>query len=48
MPSATTADNSDSIEPKRAMVKAGPTRDNAWASETCGKDSEGRVRGIPP
>ena len=41
MPSATTADSSDSTAPSAAMAKAGPDQLPASASETCGSDSAG-------
>ncbi len=40
MPSATTADSSDSIAPSSAMVKAGPTRENTCAMVTDGNENE--------
>jgi hypothetical protein len=48
MPSATTADNSDSIAPSNAMVNAGPTKDRTRAGSSEGSDNAGMVRGIPP
>jgi hypothetical protein len=46
MPSATTADNNDSIAPSKAMVNAGPTKDRTCAGSSEGSDNAGRVRGF--
>ncbi|MCY1356561.1 hypothetical protein D9M69_430180 [compost metagenome] len=48
MPSATTADSSDSIAPSMAMVKAGPASSIMRASEISGSDGAGNPRGRPP
>ncbi len=48
MPSATTADSSDSIAPSSAIVNAGPTNESTRAVSKEGIDREGSVRGIPP
>ena len=48
MPSATTAERSDSIAPRAAMAKAGPTSSRASASETNGSTGLGRPEGISP
>ena len=48
MPSATTADSSDSIAPNKAMVNAGPTREITWVRVADGKDRDGSVLGMPP
>ena len=49
MPSATTADSSDSIPASSAIVKAGPTSAVAVPSVTCGKRAgEARVDGAEP
>ena len=44
MPSATTAESSDSIAPRAAMVNAGPTSSRTSASETEGRAGRGRRR----
>src|ERR1700721_3054283 len=48
MPSATTADKSDSIDPSNAIVKAGPTREITCESGMDGSEKEGSGGGIPP
>ncbi len=48
MPSATTADRSDSIAPSNAMVNAGAIRLIMWDSDRSGRANEGRPRGMPP
>ena len=48
IPSATTADSSDSIAPSMAMVKAGPTSSSARATVSSGTLNEGRPCGMPP
>ncbi len=48
MPSATTADSSDSIAPSSAIVKAGPTSDSTLAMSSDGSDKLGSDRGMPP
>ena len=48
MPSATTAERSDSIAPSAAMANAGPTSSRSSASETEGSTGLGRLDGISP
>ena len=43
MPSATTADSSDSMAPSIAMVKAGATRFRMSANASCGNTGRGRA-----
>ncbi len=48
MPSATTADSSDSIAPSIAIVMAGPTSEITWTNDICGTWNLGRPNGMPP
>ena len=48
MPSATTADSSDSIAPSMAMAKAGPISSSACASVMLGSVKLGNPSGMPP
>ena len=48
MPSATTADSSDSMAPSMAIVKAGPMRMSSWENDVCGHPNTGKPCGIPP
>ena len=48
MPSATTADSSDSIAARSAIVKAGPARPPMIAIERCGMRGAGRPAWISP
>src|SRR5690606_16812770 len=48
MPSATTADNNDSIAPSKAMAKAGPTNCMQSDQLISGSEKVGKPCGIPP
>mgnify|MGYP006877641436 CR=1 FL=1 len=48
MPSATTADSSDSIEPSSANATALGRTANNLSHEIAGKDGSGRLLGMPP
>ena len=48
MPSATTADNKDSIEPSMAIVKAGPIKAKTSERAISGIVKLGNPCGIPP
>ncbi len=48
MPSATTADSSDSIAQSMAIVKAGPTSSMTRAAVISGTCTAGRPDGTPP
>ena len=48
MPSATTADSSDSMAPSAAMAMAGPTSARIWAREVEGSVSRGNPAWISP
>ncbi len=48
MPSATTADSSDSIAPSIAIVNAGPISSSTRGSVISGIERFGRPRGMPP
>ena len=48
MPSATTADNKDSIAPSMAIVKAGPINVKILSKSKFGTENAGKPCGIPP
>ncbi len=48
MPSATTADSSDSMAPSSAKAMASGSTARAFSSETCGHDGHGICAGMPP
>ena len=48
IPSATTADNKDSIAPSMAIVKAGPIKDKILSKLNFGTENSGKPWGIPP
>ncbi len=48
MPSATTAESSDSMAPRAAMASAGPTSSRSSAKEIEGSTGTGSVAGIVP
>src|SRR2546428_2944598 len=48
MPSATTADNKDSIPPSMAITNAGGSNSFIFSKENCGRVSVGSMLGIAP
>ena len=48
MPSATTAESSDSMAPSMAIVNAGPISSITCVADIAGQCSDGRPCGMPP